>query len=298
MILLREKELDGFYLSCLKESYNFYNGLSFFYNNGIKKFNFINTDFEYGLIKKIKNSKSEFNQVERNSIYYYSNIRRLVLHKKINKFSLPSYFVINNFLDLKKVTKFWKVLYLHPLYKAKNAGNLRENFVLSEMIKFLSKSELVDIKNSDISGNCNYLYDVYARAKFFINNHKDVVDIEKIKRNKEIKELLLDNYTFQSIKDCNVDTFFENFDYLHKEVLILCISHLEKDDLLRFYNGHIYLNKNFIDNYLNVFSQETKYLKNELSELHEVIKNGSHTLSRCDDKDVQKLFKKGCYAKI
>lgn len=297
MFLLRKKEFNVAFVNSLDYGYKPFNWLSFFYGNLNIIDSYKNEDFEFKLYRKISTNPIDFTEEERNALYFYASMIRLILLKKNKNISLPSYFLLQNYKNLDYIKEKWKKIYLHPLYKAKINGQINSNFVLSEMANFLAE-ELVSIKNIELSDSVDSFYEVSARSKMFVKNHFNYVKREHLLKHKFFSESLSDKQKMYGLKEANIDDITNSFTYLNNEILLLCISHLNEDNMFFISNGQIILKEKFLYEYKAMVSQESKEFNKQILDLHTSFVEKSHTLHRCDDSDVYKIFKKACHGKV
>lgn len=304
MFLFRQKEIPDFLKEALTCNFKMFPFMSFFYGdrstfNSFNLENLKNNDAEFYLAKKILKNGLSFSLEERNTLYFFATSRKTILLKKHKNISFMSFFILYNMLYLKDMSDECSRMHNSPIFKAKNNGLIKKNFILSELLVSNSGCNKKNMKNIDLTHSYSYSEYLSTTAKRFVYLNKDLIIKEKIKDKKLLLSIMdsskKNTYAHEIF---NIDNFVNNFSYIPRDVLILCMSHLEKDDLLHFVNGNIIAKPVLFEDFHTYKSLEDYDFGKLLIEVRESMQNNSHILSRCDDKDVVSIYRKISYGKI
>ena len=184
------------------------------------------------------------------------------------------------------------------LFIIKNNGVIEEDFILTELAESINKNSF-EIQNRHMSSDVSYVDKIDFRLKRFVDLYHDLLDERIFKQSTILQEYVGKKNDTQSVcYDKNIDTFIEQFPYLHKDIILVLLYHVVHNKFLSAVNGHIVAKPRFIHDSKMLINQESKNFIKELKELHSSMLGNSHILVRCDDKDVCKLFKKASYVKM
>jgi hypothetical protein len=298
MLLVRELEIPSTITASLKCEYSYFPFCSFFYGEEPSTEHFVNKDFEFELLKKVQNNSFSFEIEERNALYFYAVIKRLTILKRAKDVSVCSLFYLANMHYRQELINMWQDLYLHPLFIIKNNGVIQEDFILTELAESINKNKF-EIQNRHMSSGISYVDKIDFRLKRFVDLYHDLLDERIFKQSTILQEYVDKKNDAQSVcYDKNIDTFVEQFPYLHKDIILVLLCHVVHNKFLSAVNGHIVAKPRFIHDSKMLINQESKNFIKELKELHSSMLGNSHILVRCDDKDVCKLFKKASYVKM
>ena len=277
MLLIKKSEISTTIKASLTCETVLHPWYSLFYGdqNILDKFkadSFSNQDIEYQIFKKMGSNGSFFSEEERNCLFIYASIRRIII---------------------------WRELYGSPIFNAKNNGVIKEDFILTELLNSIKSEDTVPVVNYSLSSIVSYTDEMSGSSVVFVGRYKDYIDKLKIKYNKLLSMHLEDKQgSIRSFEKVSVDRLAKHFWYLSKDSFLLCATHLREDKLVNLVNGQIVLKQKFMQEYKHTKVRESKSFINEIKDLHKSVSESSHMLLRCDNKDVIKLYKKACYAKI
>jgi hypothetical protein len=298
MLLIRNLEIPSTITASLKCQYSKFPFYSFFYGEEPLTEVFANKDFEFELLKKVQYNSCAMSSQDRNALYFYATIRRLTILKRAKDSSVCSLFYLINTTDTQELINMWQDLYLHPLFIIKNNGVIQEDFILTELAESISKKKF-EIKYGYMSSDVSYVDKVDFRLKRFVNLYYDFLDERVLNQSSVLKAYIDSKDVAQSVcYDKNIDTFVNQFSYLHQDVISILLFHIVQDKFLSTVNGHMVAKPRLIHDSKILINHESKNFIKELKELHSSMLGNSHVLARCDDKDVCKLFKKASYVKM
>ena len=304
MLLIKKSEISTTIKASLTCETVLHPWYSLFYGdqNILDKFkadSFSNQDIEYQIFKKMGSNGSFFSEEERNCLFIYASIRRIMIMKKSKEISALSFFILENFPEINNLSEIWRELYGSPIFNAKNNGVIKEDFILTELLNSIKSEDTVPVVNYSLSSIVSYTDEMSGSSVVFVGRYKDYIDKLKIKYNKLLSMHLEDKQgSIRSFEKVSVDRLAKHFWYLSKDSFLLCATHLREDKLVNLVNGQIVLKQKFMQEYKHTKVRESKSFINEIKDLHKSVSESSHMLLRCDNKDVIKLYKKACYAKI